>query len=389
MVAQLAIPTTCNQSMAAIVPDESVSARYVFWLLDAQYEVLRNLSGGEQRDGLNLEILGSLSLPLPPLDEQRAIAAFLDRETERIDALVAKKRQLIERLGEYRTALITRTVTRGLPPDAARAAGLDPSPGLKPSGVEWLGDVPEHWEMVRLRDCSGIQTGPFGSQLHADEYVIGGVPVINPSNLVAGRLSPNDEDTIPADKANELRRHAFAAGDIAFGRRGEMARAAVVLGTDLPVLCGTGCLRISPERQQVEPAFLLYSLGLEELRSWLEIVAVGSTLANLNEQIVGRVPVALPPLPEQRAIVEYLGESLKRVHHLAARGRWQHRAAPGAPDRAHHRCRHRQDRRAGAGYRCGRSRRIAALTGAAVIGEASAPCRIRARSWALSGSFIL
>ena len=86
-------------------------------------------------------------LPLPPLDEQRAIAAYLDRETERIDALVAKKRLLIERLDEYRTALITRTVTRGLPPEAARAAGLDPSPRLKPSGVEWLGEVPEHWEV--------------------------------------------------------------------------------------------------------------------------------------------------------------------------------------------------------------------------------------------------
>ena len=95
--------------------------------------------------------LRQLLLPLPPLDEQRAIAAYLDRETERIDALVAKKRLLIERLEEYRSALITRTVTRGLPPEAARAAGLDPSPRLKPSGVEWLGEVPEHWEVIENR----------------------------------------------------------------------------------------------------------------------------------------------------------------------------------------------------------------------------------------------
>ena len=101
-------------------------------------------------------------VPLPPLDEQRAIAAFLDRETERIDALVAKKRQLIERLQEYRTALITRTVTRGLPPDAARAAGLDPSPRLKPSGVEWLGDVPEHWEVKELRRLLAVPLGHRG-----------------------------------------------------------------------------------------------------------------------------------------------------------------------------------------------------------------------------------
>ena len=95
----------------------------------------------------NCDFVGDALLPLPPLDEQRAIAAFLDRETERIDALVAKKRLLIERLEEYRTALITRTVTRGLPPEAARAAGHDPSPRLRPSGVEWLGEVPEHWEV--------------------------------------------------------------------------------------------------------------------------------------------------------------------------------------------------------------------------------------------------
>ena len=98
-----------------------------------------------------------------------------------------------------------------------------------------------------------------------------------------------------------------------------MARAALVVREDLPALCGTGCLRISPERQRVGPSFLLYSLGLDELRSWLELDAVGSTLANLNEQIVGRVPIAVPPLREQRVIVEYLNGSLGRVHLLTER----------------------------------------------------------------------
>ena len=97
------------------------------------------------------EKFGNLKIPFPPSLEQRAIADFLDRETEKIDTLVAKKRTLIERLKEERTALITHTVTRGLPPEAARAAGLEPHPKLKSSGVEWLGDVPEHWEVKRLR----------------------------------------------------------------------------------------------------------------------------------------------------------------------------------------------------------------------------------------------
>ncbi len=107
-----------------------------------EYGVIEEIvarSTGVCYPAINASEIGDLPLPLPPLDEQRAIAAFLDRETERIDALVAKKRMLIERLREYHTALITRTVTRGLPPEAARAAGMDPSPRLKPSGVEWLG----------------------------------------------------------------------------------------------------------------------------------------------------------------------------------------------------------------------------------------------------------
>jgi type I restriction enzyme S subunit len=81
-------------------------------------------------------------LPVPPTPEQDTIADFLDKETGRIDRLIAKKRELIEKLKEKRTALISRTVTRGLPPDAARAAGLDPDPPLKSSGIEWLGEIP-------------------------------------------------------------------------------------------------------------------------------------------------------------------------------------------------------------------------------------------------------
>ncbi|MBN8490994.1 MAG: restriction endonuclease subunit S [Burkholderiales bacterium] len=106
---------------------------------------------GVTRFGLPKSAIGEAWLPLPPLAEQAAIAEFLSRETAKIDALVTKKWTLIERLKEKRTALISRTVTRGLPPDAARAAGLDPHAKLKPSGIDWLGDVPEHWEISRLR----------------------------------------------------------------------------------------------------------------------------------------------------------------------------------------------------------------------------------------------
>jgi type I restriction enzyme S subunit len=108
-------------------------------------------SVGVSYPACNASEVGCIALPLPDPPEQRAIAAFLDRETGRIDRLVTKKRELIERLKEKRTALISRTVTRGLPPAAARAAGLPENPPLKPSGLDWLGEIPVHWDIVPLR----------------------------------------------------------------------------------------------------------------------------------------------------------------------------------------------------------------------------------------------
>jgi type I restriction enzyme S subunit len=153
MVAQVAFPTTSNQSMAAIVPSASLKARYLFWWLDSNYESIRNMAGGDLRDGLNLELLGNIDCPTPPPAEQQAIADFLDRETAKIDALVAEQERLIELLKEKRQAVISHAVTKG----------LDPSVPMKYSGVEWIGEIPAHWQVARVKTLSTFTTsGPRG-----------------------------------------------------------------------------------------------------------------------------------------------------------------------------------------------------------------------------------
>ena len=151
------VPAATNQGCRMLVPSSDADSCFAYYALLSSRGVLQSLGKGSTFMELTPTDLGGHVLPFPPLDEQRVIAAYLDRETERIDALVAKKRLLIERLEEYRTALITRTVTRGLPPDAARAAGLGHSPRLKPSGVEWLGEVPEHWEVARSAEVGDVR----------------------------------------------------------------------------------------------------------------------------------------------------------------------------------------------------------------------------------------
>lgn len=111
MVAQLGIMTTCNQSMAAIVLSEKVSERFIFWWLTSNYEKIRNLAGGDLRDGLNLDIIGSIVCPYFLLSEQQQIANYLDNATCKINTLISKAQQAIELLKERRTALISATVT--------------------------------------------------------------------------------------------------------------------------------------------------------------------------------------------------------------------------------------------------------------------------------------
>ena len=111
MIAQLNIAATCNQSMAAIIPSHFINPRFLFWFLHSNYENIRNMSSGDNRDGLNLELLGSIQCPFVPMQEQIAIATFLDRETTKINTLIAEAKKGITLLQERRSALISAAVT--------------------------------------------------------------------------------------------------------------------------------------------------------------------------------------------------------------------------------------------------------------------------------------
>src|SRR5439155_17619034 len=154
LVAETADDLVCGYHLGITRPREKeLCGEYLLRAFQAcavnqQFQVAAT---GVTRYGLPKSAIGDAWVPFPPREEQRAIADFLDLETARLDSLVGKKRKLIEKLKEKRTALISRTVARGLPAEAAAKAGLNPHPKLKPSGIEWLGDIPEHWEVKQLK----------------------------------------------------------------------------------------------------------------------------------------------------------------------------------------------------------------------------------------------
>lgn len=164
--------------------------------------------------------------------------------------------------------------------------------------------------MTNLGDLvidGGIQTGPFGSQLHASDYSDEGVGVVMPQDLGDNVVIPDAMARIEPEMAESLARHQLHPGDIVFSRRGDVTRRALIRGNDGEVICGTGCLRVRLDRQRADPVFVSYALALEGAREWLVRHAVGATMPNLNTGILSRVPMRVPGLVVQHAIGKVLG----------------------------------------------------------------------------------
>jgi type I restriction enzyme S subunit len=247
----------------------------------------------------DLSIPGMRQIPvlIPSGDEQAAIVRFLDHTNRKIDRFIRAKRKLTGLLNEQKQAIIHRAVTRGLNPDVK----------LMPSGIPWLGDIPEHWEVITVgAGTKLIQTGPFGSQMHSHEYVLGETPIINPSHMRDGRVLPDPEVAVSKAKADELFRHRMLNGDIVVARRGELGRCALITENEVGWLCGTGSLLIRIKPDVYLPAYFQEVLSSQGVSDLLRLTSVGATMDNLNAGMVARLRFPLPPLAEQHAITAQL-----------------------------------------------------------------------------------
>lgn len=166
----------------------------------------------------------------------------------------------------------------------------------------------------------GLQTGPFGSQLKAEEYTDSGVPVVMPKDIARGAIMPNSIARVPEGKARRLAKHRIVAGDILFPRRGDLGRIAVVNAENEGWLCGSGCLR-ARLKNEVNHKYIHQYLLRPEVAKWLESNALGQTMLNLNTEIISKLPIHIFPLSEQTAIADLLStwdEAIDKAERLIA-----------------------------------------------------------------------
>lgn len=179
-------------------------------------------------------------------------------------------------------------------------------------GDELLGMIPSGWEYTTLGTActsggGNIQTGPFGSQLHAADYVPVGIPSIMPQNIGDNRILEDGIARITPQDANRLSRYLVRKGDIVYSRRGDVERRALVRDHEDGWLCGTGCLRVRLGEKGVDSRYASFYLGHPNVREWIVRHAHGATMPNLNTSILSACPFVIPPVAEQRAIAHILG----------------------------------------------------------------------------------
>jgi type I restriction enzyme S subunit len=277
---------------------QGVSPRFAFFALLAANEALILLASGGGQPNINQEKIRAFRLPLPSLAEQEAIAAFLDQETGKIDALVAEQERLIALLKEKRQAVISQAVTKGLNPNAP----------MKDSGIEWLGQVPAHWEVTRLGRVSATKCdGPFGSGLKSEHYTEQGVRVIRLQNIRMGHFDDTDAAFIDEEYCRvSLPGHDVEQGDLLIAGLGDdrniVGRCCVAPEGIEPAMVKADCFRFRLFTQRALPMFMAMQLTAGSQFD-AGMMSSGSTRSRIPLSVMATRPVALPLLAEQQKIV--------------------------------------------------------------------------------------
>ncbi|RLL73043.1 restriction endonuclease subunit S [Paenirhodobacter hankyongi] len=275
-------------------------ARRQFDLMSSSSTGLANLTAG---------MIGQIVIPLPPLPEQRAIAGFLDREVGKIDALVAESRRLVALLAEKRQATISHAVTRG----------LNPAAPLRPSGIDWLGDIPEGWEVVQLKRYAKLQGGyAFSSALFNPD----GVPVVRMTNLDRGELDFSSLICVPECAVNE--RVALREGDLIWGMSGSVGETgslgnyARVREKDLPCQLNQRVGRFLAQPDRLDLSFLELIIQTRYFYEQILLWVTGTAQYNISSEQVESCSIAVPPISEQAEIVAEVRLVLARFDALTA-----------------------------------------------------------------------
>ncbi|MGH2510290.1 MAG: restriction endonuclease subunit S, partial [Ktedonobacteraceae bacterium] len=294
----------CGYHLSVLDPAEpDLDGHYLAWLcrsepLNNQFKLGAN---GVTRFGLGQYSMKNSFIALPPLETQRRIARFLDDKTARIDALIEKKRALLDRLAEKRQALITHAVTKG----------LDPAAPMKDSSIDWLGQIPAHWEVVALNKVTTKITNGYVGPTR-DIFFDEGVRYIQSLHIKSNQIIFKDDFFVAEDWSHAHAKSILRLDDVLVVQTGDIGQVARV--TDEFVGCNCHALIIcSPEPDRLDGGYLSWLFNSDYGQEFLHLVKTGALHPHLNCGHVKFFDVLIPPMDEQLAISRQLDENLNAI----------------------------------------------------------------------------
>lgn len=289
---------------------EVIESRFAFRVFENKpfQKYLSTFGNGilEHRAAIGWDDIKGAYVAVPPTSEQLCILSFLDHETAKIDTLIEQQQQLIQLLKEKRQAVISHAVTKGL-----SSLNGGPNAPMKDSGVEWLGEVPAHWDVLALGKITLSKCdGPFGSGLKSEHYTESGVKVIRLQNIKLGKYSDGEPVFIDEDYyRNNLRNHDVLTGDVLIAGLGDpnnpVGRACVAPIDISPAMVKADCFRFRLNEKKATPEFIALQLSISSFFDAGKL-SNGSTRARIPLSLMATRYVAISPLEEQEKILSHI-----------------------------------------------------------------------------------
>lgn len=288
---------TVNQACCVFDSSEVIHNKFLFYWLWIKRSVIISFSYGGGQPNLSQEILRQLRISVPSLREQQSIADFLDYKTGQIDKLIEQKEKLLKLLEEKRIALITKAVTKG----------LDPNVKMKDSGVEWLGEVPAHWEVKRLKYVADHNSQTLGEDTDPDLLI--SYVDISSVELFRGIVR---KEVIMFYEAPSRARRLVKAGDTIISTVRTYLKAITYIENVLEnLVVSTGFAVMSPKGMNSQ--YLSYYLQNEIFISMIVANSIGVSYPAINPSEIVKFPCAIPKEKEQKEIVQYLKDELEKI----------------------------------------------------------------------------
>lgn len=246
---------------------------------------------------------GQVLTLLPPIGEQKAIANYLDSVTSKINEAIAQQQKMIDLLNERKQIIINNAVTKG----------LDPNIKMKPSGVDWIGDIPEHWKIFRIRYNYYLK-GRIGWQgLKADEFIDAGPYLVTGTDFVNGKVNWQSCYHITKTRFEEAPEIHVKKGDLLITKDGTVGKTAFIDEIPGPTSLNSHLLIVRPLYDKCNNTFLQYIINSDIFKSYMNIFQTGSIMASISQEKFSDFSFPLPPKQEQDVIIKYLNTKISKV----------------------------------------------------------------------------